>query len=83
MPNPTLTPAGLADLCRDHDLDPQATNHNVWVMLLNLKRWRQESLAEQCFTYLESYGRSKGLPHGNQDAINLVLAGRWRTLAPE
>ncbi|MBF2098151.1 MAG: hypothetical protein IGQ88_07230 [Gloeomargaritaceae cyanobacterium C42_A2020_066] len=83
VPNPTLTPAGLADLCREHGLDPQATNHNTGVMLLNLKQWRQESLAEHCFTYLERYGRNPGLPHGDQDAINLVLAGRWGTLSPE
>lgn len=47
---------------------------NSGVFLVNLSRWREEKLEEDCFSY---YNRVGGrLPFADQDILNAVLRGR-------
>jgi lipopolysaccharide biosynthesis glycosyltransferase len=52
---------------------------NAGVMLIDLKRWREERISEKAFDYLKRYPAS---PHMDQDALNFALDEQWAKLNP-
>jgi lipopolysaccharide biosynthesis glycosyltransferase len=50
---------------------------NAGVLLIDLDRWRAESLSERAFDYLKQHPDT---PHMDQDALNAVLDKRWTPL---
>jgi len=63
---------------REEGLEPLSPYLNTGLMLMDLKRWRGEQLTEQTLAYLEKYE----LPCVDQDALNLVLRGKFDKLHP-
>jgi lipopolysaccharide biosynthesis glycosyltransferase/SAM-dependent methyltransferase len=57
--------------------DPRAY-FNAGVLVLDLDQWRREGLSERLMTA----ATSRRLPWFDQDALNLVFAGRWKRLHP-
>lgn len=53
---------------------------NSGVLLINLEKWRTEQVTEQV---IDLIAMTPGLPFPDQDAINLVLAGKWKELNPQ
>jgi lipopolysaccharide biosynthesis glycosyltransferase len=58
---------------RQLGLAPESAYFNSGVLLIDLERWREETVGERCLQLLRS-----GNPRwGDQDALNVVLQGRW------
>jgi lipopolysaccharide biosynthesis glycosyltransferase len=51
---------------------------NAGVMLIDLEKWRHDEIMEKALCFLES-NPARCL---DQDALNVILAGRWGTLDP-
>lgn len=52
---------------------------NSGVLLIDLKRWREEAISEKAFAYLRAHPQT---PFHDQDALNAALDGRWVELEP-
>ena len=63
---------------REENIDPLVPYLNTGVLLIDVDQWRQHSVTEQILEFLEKYD----LPCVDQDAINLVLRGRFDRLSP-
>jgi len=63
---------------REEGLDPFTPYLNTGLLLIDLDRWRTEGLTEQVLQLLEKYE----LPCVDQDALNLVLRGKFDKLHP-
>jgi lipopolysaccharide biosynthesis glycosyltransferase len=63
---------------RDLGLEPDAKYFNPGVMILDLARWREENITLKVIRYLTS--QTEFVRWHDQDALNAVLAGRWREL---
>jgi lipopolysaccharide biosynthesis glycosyltransferase len=63
---------------RELGVDPRAPYLNTGLMNMNLKKWREERLTEKCLELLASFE----LPCVDQDALNLVLNGKFDHLHP-
>ncbi len=61
-------------------LKPNTKYFNAGIMLIDLERWRAERVAPRAFAFVQRY--RKTLQHYDQDALNAVLAGRWKQLDP-
>lgn len=60
---------------------PDPTRYfNAGVLLVDLRRWREEGCGEQLARFVLS--RRESLPWFDQDALNAVFAGRWEPLSP-
>jgi lipopolysaccharide biosynthesis glycosyltransferase len=59
-----------------YGLAPDTPYCNAGVMVMNLKRWREENIAERAMEIARRYE----LPESDQDAINIIVAGRWGLL---
>lgn len=64
---------GLEDVPRVRDY------FNAGVLLLDLKRWREERISEKAFEYLVQHPQT---PFADQDALNVACDGRWIKLNP-
>lgn len=53
---------------------------NAGVMLMNVKKWREEKIADRVEEYLQTHPR---LPLMDQDALNAVLHNEWLQLDPK
>lgn len=74
VPEPTIYPQVKEEI----GLNPQEEYFNAGVLLLDLKRWREEKMEEQAFDY---YRRKGGkLPFNDQDVLNAVLRDRIAVL---
>jgi len=51
---------------------------NAGVLLMNLEVWRRDQITEQVFRHLQEY--RDALTLADQEALNAVLARRWRSL---
>lgn len=60
-------------------LSPDTPFCNTGMLLMNLKRWRAERIAAKAL----DVARKVSLPEGDQDAINIVVAGAWGLLDPK
>lgn len=63
--------------CRSLSL-PEGQYFNSGVMLMNLSRWRTESIGAKVLAYVAGRGRTLHFP--DQDALNAVLAHDWLEL---
>ncbi len=63
---------------REEDVDPMTPYLNTGLMLIDLERWRRESLTGRTLAYLEKYT----LPCVDQDALNFALNGAFDQLHP-
>jgi hypothetical protein len=63
---------------RDVGLADDHLQFNSGVMLINLRVWREEHVALRAFAYLRAAGN--GVRWQDQEALNVVTAGRWRPL---
>jgi len=61
------------------DLPSVPVYFNSGVLLIDLKRWREEEISEKAFAYLRAH---PGTPFHDQDALNAALDGRWIELEP-
>jgi lipopolysaccharide biosynthesis glycosyltransferase len=52
---------------------------NSGVLLIDLKRWREEAISEKAFDYLRAHPQT---PWHDQDALNAATDGRWIELDP-
>jgi lipopolysaccharide biosynthesis glycosyltransferase len=59
-------------------IDPVGGYFNAGLLLVNLKRWREEDAAAA----VTRLAASRDLPWFDQDALNVVFAGRWLPLHP-
>lgn len=73
------SPDGIA-LYRELGLPPDLKFFNSGVMLINLRKWREEHVALRAYIYLEA--AADYLRWHDQEALNAVLAGDWRELDP-
>ena len=53
---------------------------NAGVLLIDLKRWREENVGKRAVSLLWKYREQ--FPGRDQDALNCVLVGRWKRLPP-
>jgi hypothetical protein len=60
---------------RELGLPPGAPYFNAGVLVVDLRRWREERVAARCFDYLARF--RERLVFWDQEALNAVLAGRW------
>ena len=67
-------------LYRELGLSPDLKFFNSGVMLINLRKWRQDRVALRAFVYLEA--AMQYLRWHDQEALNAVLAGDWNELDP-
>ena len=58
-------------------LDGRLPYLNTGAVLLDLAEWRRRDLTNRCLDYLEEYGST--VRFGDQDALNAVLGGQWRS----
>lgn len=65
---------------REYGLTPEVPYFNAGVMLLDLAAWRAESVGRRALAYLERWGEE--IAFWDQEALNAVLAQRWRRLDP-
>lgn len=63
---------------REEGIDPLTPYLNTGTLLIDLDRWREEHITELTLEYLAKYQ----LPCVDQDAINLVLRGKFDRLEP-
>lgn len=60
-------------------LPPDTPYCNTGVMVMNLKRWRQEKIGSRAL----EFARKFPLPEGDQDALNIIIAGEWGLIDPK
>lgn len=59
-------------------LSPTQPYFNAGVLLIDLKRWRQNKVGERCLAFIDSHaGR---VSHHDQGVLNGVLMGQWARL---
>lgn len=59
-------------------IDSSAKYFNAGVMLVDVDVWRRDSVREKAVAYLKQHHR--GVTFWDQEGLNAVLAGRWKTL---
>lgn len=67
-------PGGLINF-EQLGIDPGTPYFNSGVMLINVARWREQSISEKVFSYLRSHGHL--LQAGDQDGLNAILHNDW------
>lgn len=77
--------AAVEDLCfnRHRELKLSSTSRyfNSGMMLLNIKRWREENLGERVIEYAKN--NSDNLQFSDQCATNAIVDGNWLPLPPK
>ncbi len=63
---------------REEGVDPLTKYLNTGTLLIDLDRWRSEKITDQTLEFLSKYE----LPCVDQDAVNLVLRGKFDQLEP-
>jgi len=53
---------------------------NAGIMVIDMECWRAERVGPNAFAFVQRHGRT--LQQYDQDALNAVLAGRWKELDP-
>jgi lipopolysaccharide biosynthesis glycosyltransferase len=70
----------LPGLYRQLGLAPDAVCCNTGVMLINLRRWRDEQVGRRVLDFTHEYSRH--IQWSDQDGINAILGGDWGLLDP-
>ena len=63
---------------RSPELPKHALYFNSGVIQVNIEAWRNRKVSERAIAYLDFHGRA--VSHGDQDALNVVLAGELKEL---
>ncbi|HEX2094945.1 MAG TPA: glycosyltransferase family 8 protein [Longimicrobiaceae bacterium] len=66
---------------RELGIDSSAPYFNSGLLLIDLTRWREEQVEERAMDYVRTHPDDLHFP--DQEALNAVLAGRWRVLPPQ
>jgi lipopolysaccharide biosynthesis glycosyltransferase len=66
---------------REFGLRPNAKYFNCGVMLMNLRRWREEHVSHRALAYLKTYARDVAFLE--QEGINAILSDQWDSLDPQ
>ena len=66
---------------RELGLRPDAKYFNCGVMLINVRRWREQHISDRALGYLKTYARD--VTFLEQEGINAVLADQWQPLDPQ
>ncbi|MBU6181878.1 MAG: glycosyltransferase family 8 protein [Verrucomicrobia bacterium] len=61
-------------------LNADAPYFNAGVMLIDVERWREAGVEKRSLDYLRQFGPKVWF--WDQEALNAVLAGHWKSLAP-
>jgi lipopolysaccharide biosynthesis glycosyltransferase len=67
-------PCALPETYQQLGLPPDAAFFNAGMIVLNLKRWREENLAQKALDYAHRFHTV------DQEAINAATAGEWKRL---
>ncbi|KYG33708.1 glycosyltransferase [Alkalihalobacillus trypoxylicola] len=72
-----------SNLQRNADLNMPATANyfNAGVMIINVQKWRENHIVSNVLDFI-SYHK-EGLKFHDQDALNVVLMGKWEALHPK
>ncbi|MBF0216410.1 MAG: glycosyltransferase family 8 protein [Candidatus Omnitrophica bacterium] len=63
---------------RRFGIDPGTKYFNAGIMVINLEKWRQDSIAERTIDFMRE--NIKYIQWYDQDALNVVLANKWGEL---
>jgi len=66
---------------REFGLRPNAKYFNCGVMLMNVRRWREQHVSDRALAYLKTHARD--VTFHEQEGINAVLSDRWEPLDPQ
>lgn len=66
--------------CLDLGVDPRGAYFNSGVLVIDLKAWRDLQVAERAISFVRE--NASIMRYHDQDALNVVLAGRWKQLDP-
>ncbi|MCA0293499.1 MAG: glycosyltransferase family 8 protein [Actinobacteria bacterium] len=77
---PSMCTYGAMDHWPQLGLDPRAPYFNAGVMMIDLEGWRALDVGRRCLEHLASPLANGSL--ADQEALNVVLAGRWGELDP-
>lgn len=74
--------AGVEDIgyYYDYTRDNDSLYVNAGVVLLNLKKWRDENIEQKLFAYLDENKKTERVKYLDQDALNAVLKGKIKQL---
>lgn len=76
----STTPYGLLNY-QELGIAPEAKYFNSGVLVLNLKKWRNEQFIVKALTYFKS--NSNYVRFHDQDVLNALLPGAWGELPPQ
>jgi lipopolysaccharide biosynthesis glycosyltransferase len=76
---PTVS-LGLPQTYRKLGLDAETPYFNAGIMVMNLRRWREERVVPRVLAYTRE--NEDTILCADQDGINAVIAGRWREVDP-
>jgi lipopolysaccharide biosynthesis glycosyltransferase len=62
-------------------LPPNSLYFNSGVMVINLSKWRRDSISLQLHKYIQE--NISKLEYHDQDALNAVLCGKWLPISPK
>jgi lipopolysaccharide biosynthesis glycosyltransferase len=65
---------------RELGIDPDCKYFNSGVMVINLKKWRADSIGQKVLAYIQQNHQYIRLH--DQDGLNAILAGHWGELDP-
>lgn len=77
---PHICSYGAVDHWPELALDPRAPYFNSGLLMIDLQEWRARDVGRRCLKYLASSFANRTL--ADQEALNVVLAGRWREIEP-
>lgn len=73
-------PAALPETYAALGLPPETVYCNTGVMVINLRRWRDEQISQQILDFTREHAQL--IRFADQDGINAIVGGRWGLLDP-
>ncbi|MHC5828967.1 MAG: glycosyltransferase family 8 protein, partial [Nostoc sp.] len=73
------SPRGLINY-QELGISPESKYFNSGVLVMNLKKWREDQIFEKVIEYLTI--NKQYVRWHDQDALNAILAGKWGELEP-
>jgi lipopolysaccharide biosynthesis glycosyltransferase len=77
---PYVSSSGALARYSELGLPPNAKYFNSGVLLINLERWRADSILERAVHYVEEFGNT--LNYADQDVLNALFSLSWKELDP-
>ncbi|WP_282005387.1 glycosyltransferase family 8 protein [Propioniciclava sinopodophylli] len=78
---PSLCTYGAMDHWPELGLDPRAPYFNAGLMMIDMRRWREQHIGRKALDHLASPLANGAL--ADQEGLNVALAGRWGELDPK